>query len=211
MLFRCIKFWKLEIGSLNIRNGTFLLELCSSVGVHFRKGLGADPLKKMVKMVGSWHAQEIVSVMLQNRLPKEWRRWGRGRPGTAPASPTGKAAAEARGRILGAGDRPGGGSCPEQVLSSSEWKMPKLFLSLSDEWDVLGKACPSQPNSTIFSLICLIISLLNNLFNYLFNDFGYRTPLFLSLPSAQTYPSGMILFYNLIIFYLLNMVGYSFK
>lgn len=158
MLFRYVKVWKLEIGSLNLRNGTFLLELCGSVGVQFRKELGADPAKKMVKMVGSWHAQEVVSVMLQNRLPEEWRRWGRGRPGTAPASPTGKAAAEARGRILGAGDRPGGGSRPEQVLSSSEWKIPKLLLSLSDEWNVLGKAFPSQPNSSLFSLICLIIS-----------------------------------------------------
>lgn len=147
VLFRSVKVWKLEIGSLNVRNGTFLLELCGSIGVQFRKRLGADPAKKMVRMVGSWHAQEVVCVMLQNRLPEEWRWWGRGCPGTASASPTGKAAAEARGRILGAGDRPGGGSRPEQVLSSSEWKMSKLLPSLSDEWNVLGKTFPSRPNS----------------------------------------------------------------
>lgn len=39
--------------------------------VELRKGLRAYPAKKLVKVASSWHAQEIVLVVLQDRLPEE--------------------------------------------------------------------------------------------------------------------------------------------
>ena len=136
-----------------LRNRTVLLELCGSVSSHVQgrscQEAGND----------GWHlAQEVVFSMLQNCLPAEWRWRGRGCPGAAPPCPTGKAAAEARGRSLGAGDRPSGGQYPEQVLSSLEGHISQSLLSQSDERNVLGEALPSQPNSISFTLSSLFIS-----------------------------------------------------
>lgn len=136
-----------------LRNRTVLLELCGSVSSHVQ-GRSCQEAGK-----DGWHlAQEVVFSMLQNRLPAEWRWRGRGRPGTAPPRPTRKAAAEARGRSLGAGDWPGGGQYPEQVLSSLEGHISQLLLSQSDERNVLGKTLPSQPNSISFTLSSLFNS-----------------------------------------------------
>lgn len=136
-----------------LRNRTVLLELCGSVSSHVQgrscQEAGND----------GWHlVKEVVFSMLQNRLPAEWRWRGRGRPGTAPPRPTGKAAAEARGRSLGAGDRPGGGQHPEQVLSSSEGHISQSLLSQSVERNVLAKHSLLSPTQSLsLSLACLIL------------------------------------------------------
>lgn len=96
-----------QMGALNLR---YLYNpVVHSLSGQVRRGVGADPAKRLVKVIGSWYTQGDVFVTLQNRLPEERRRWGRGRPGTAPPSPTRKATAETRGRIFWAGDWPGGG------------------------------------------------------------------------------------------------------
>lgn len=129
------------VGSSNLGKRTILLEPGSLVAI---QGCVARTL--MTTLV-SWYAQELV-LLLQNRLSEERWWWRRGRQGTASPSPAGKAASEARRRILGAGDWPGGGSCPEQVLSSSQWGISGCALACPVEWNLLAKYSllrPTQP------------------------------------------------------------------
>lgn len=70
----------------------------------------------------------------------------------------------------------------------SEWRISKLLLSLSDEWNVLGKVTPSRPSSTLFH---------SNLFSHFCGhcrhlirldsqtDLDIQTPLLLSLPHSH--------------------------
>lgn len=121
---------------------TILLEPGSLVAI---QGCWARTL--LTTFVG-WCAQDPVFLMLQNRLSEEWWWRGRGRQGTAPPSPAGKAASEAGGRVLGTGDRPGGSPCPEQVLSSSQWGISAWVLAYPVEWSLLANHCllrPTQP------------------------------------------------------------------
>ena len=52
-------------------NETIHLELSASFSGRAQERARADRAKSLVKMVGSWHAQEAVFVMLQDRLPEE--------------------------------------------------------------------------------------------------------------------------------------------
>lgn len=131
MLF---KYWKSEnklAGSPSLGTRNLPFEPGSLVAIQ-----GCVARTRMTTPVG-WCAQELVLVS-QNRLPEEWWWRRRGRQGTASPSPAGKAAAEARGRILGAGDWPGGGSYPEQVLSSSQWGVSECVLACPVEWNLLA-------------------------------------------------------------------------